>query len=223
MTQELFIELPLSDSETPITEDSSKDLYFIFDSHCPWSYAATPLVNALHEAYPEMNIHPLHSAHYNGTDSAGEEQMEDVARLTGLKFGRDHIRYVNSPKSSFKTANLMGWMQSKQPKKQLEVVNFLQRAHFVEGNPLDTKHDFNDVIEKFKLSPSNKVFKDSLSSEAEFVLSDIAEIQEMIGTKAFPAMVIIIGEQGIFVDHSKYLSNPQGVVAEVEKEIAALK
>ena len=223
MTQELFTELHISDPETPISENSSKDLYFIFDSHCPWSYGATPLVNALHEAYPEMNIHLLHSAHYNGTDSAGEEQMEEVAQLTGLKFGIDHIRYVNSPKNSLKTANLMGWMQSKQPKKVLAVLNTLQRAHFIEGNPLGTKHDFNDVVEKYKLSPSNKVFKDELSSEAEYVLSDIAEIQEMIGTNSFPALVITIGDHAIFVDHSKYLSNPQGVVAAVEKEIAALK
>ncbi|NRB22910.1 MAG: protein-disulfide isomerase, partial [Shewanella sp.] len=68
-----------------------------------------------------------------------------------------------------------------------------------------------------------KVFKDELSSEAEYVLSDIAEIQEMIGTNSFPALVITIGDHAIFVDHSKYLSNPQGVVAAVEKEIAALK
>ncbi|MEI6858376.1 MAG: protein-disulfide isomerase [Shewanella sp.] len=223
MTQELFTELAISDSDTPVSENSTKDLYFIFDSHCPWSYAATPLVNVLHDAYPEMNIHLLHSAHYNGTDSAGEEQMETVAMLTGLKFGRDHIRYVNSPKNSIKTANLMGWMQSKQPKKLLAVLNALQNEHFIDGNPLDTKYDFNNIIEKFKLSPSNKVFKDDLSSEAEYVLSDIAEIQEMIGTSAFPAMVITVGDHGIFIDHSRYLNNPQDVVTEIESEIAALK
>ncbi|QFU22785.1 protein-disulfide isomerase [Shewanella eurypsychrophilus] len=199
------------------------ELYFIYDSHCPWSYGTTPLVNALKEAYPEMNVHLLHSAHFIGTDSAGEEQMEDVARISGLKFGRDHIRYANSPKNSIKVANLMGWMQSKLADKQLPVLNALLRAHFVEGNPLTTKHDFTEIVERFKLSPSNKVFKDELSSDAEYVLSDIAEIQEMIGTTSFPALVMTVDDHAIFIDHSQYLSNPEAVVVAVAKEIAAIK
>lgn len=199
------------------------ELYFIYDSHCPWSYATTPLVNALQEAYPEMNVHLLHSAHYIGTDSAGEEQMETVARISGLKFGRDHIRYANSPKNSIKTANFMGWMQSKQPQKLLPVLNALLRAHFIEGNPLDNKHDFTEIADKFKLSPSNKVFKDELSNDAEYVLADIAEIQEMLGTTAFPALVMTIDDHAIFIDHSQYLSHPESVVAAVEKEISEIK
>jgi len=199
------------------------ELYFIYDSHCPWSYAATPLVNALQQAYPEMNVHLLHSAHYIGKDSAGEEQMQAAAKISGLKFGRDHLRYVNSPKNSIKTANLMGWVQSKQADKQLPVLNAIQRAHFIEGNPLNNKHDFNDIVEKFKLSPSNKVFKDELSMDAEYVLEGIAEIQEIIGTTDFPALVMSVDDNAIFIDHSQYLSDPQAVVAAVEKEIAAIK
>lgn len=199
------------------------ELYFIYDSHCPWSYAATPLVNALQAAYTDMNVHLLHSAHYIGQDSAGEEQMEAAARMSGLKFGREHIRYVNSPKNSIKTANLMGWVHAKQASKQLDVLNALQRAHFIEGNPLDNKHDFNAIVEKFKLSPSNKVFKDELSIEAEHVLEGIEEIQQVIGTVGFPAMVMTVNDNAIFIDHSLYLSSPHAVVAAVEKEIAAIK
>ena len=199
------------------------ELYFIYDSHCPWSYAATPLVNALQQAYPEMNVHLLHSAHYIGKDSAGEEQMQAAAKISGLKFGRDHIRYVNSPKNSVKTANLMAWLQNKHTDKQLPVLNALQRAHFIEGNPLDRKHDFNAILEKFKLSPTNKVFKDELSMDAEYVLEGIEEIQQVIGTTGFPAIVMTVNDNAIFVDHSQYLSNPQAVVAAVEKDINAIK
>jgi protein-disulfide isomerase-like protein with CxxC motif len=199
------------------------ELYFIYDSHCPWSYATTPLVNALQAAYPEMKVNLLHSAHYIGKDSAGELQMEAAAKISGLKFGRDHIRYVNSPKNSIKTANFMAWLQGKQADKQLAVLNALQRAHFIEGNPLDNKHDFNDIAEKFKLSPSNKVFKDELSMDAEYVLEGIEEIQEVIGTAGFPALVMTVNDNAIFIDHSKYLSSPLAVVAAVEKEIAALE
>ncbi|MGX9463294.1 DsbA family protein [Shewanella sp. A14] len=199
------------------------ELYFIYDSHCPWSYAATPLVNALQQAYPEMKVHLLHSAHYIGKDSAGEEQMQAAAKISGLKFGRDHIRYANSPKSSIKVANLMAWLQTKHADKQLPVLNALQRAHFIEGNPLTNKHDFNAIVEKFKLSASNKVFKDELSMDAEYVLEGIEEIQHVIGTTGFPAMVMTVNDNAIFIDHSQYLSNPQAVVATVEKEINAIK
>ena len=201
----------------------STELYFIYDSHCPWSYATTPLVNALQEAYPDMNVNLLHSAHYIGKDSAGEEQMEAAARMSGLKFGREHIRYVNSPKNSIKTANFMAWLQNKQPDKQLPVLNALQKAHFIEGNPFDNKNDFTAIIEPFKLSPSNKVFKDELSMDAEYILDNIAEIQEVLATSGFPAMVMTVDDNAIFIDHSKYLSSPHAVVAAVATEIAAIK
>ncbi|ABV36669.1 conserved hypothetical protein [Shewanella sediminis HAW-EB3] len=198
----------------------TSDLYFIYDSHCPWSYAATPVVNALSEAYPEMNIHTLHCAHFNGSDSAGQEQVDAVLKLSAVKFGREHIRYVNSPKNAIKTANLMAWMQNKQPDKMLPVLNALQKAHFIEGNPLDCKHDFTNILEQFKLSPSNKVFRDELSSDAEYILEDIGEIQEMIGTVAFPVLLLSTEDKGVFIDHSLYLGKPQAVVEAVKQELS---
>ena len=198
----------------------TSDLYFIYDSHCPWSYAATPVVNALSEAYPEMNIHTMHCAHFNGSDSAGQEQVDAVLKLSAVKFGREHIRYVNSPKNAIKTANLMAWMQNKQPNKMLPVLNALQKAHFLEGNPLDCKHDFTNILEQFKLSPSNKVFRDELSSEAEYILEDIAEIQEMIGTRAFPVLLLSTEDKGVFIDHSLYLGQPQAAVEAVKQELS---
>ncbi|WP_299794661.1 protein-disulfide isomerase [uncultured Shewanella sp.] len=195
------------------------DLYFIYDSHCPWSYAATLLVNALSDAFPEMKIHMLHCAHFNGTDSAGQEQVDAVGKLSGVKFGREHLRYVNSPKNATKTANLMAWMQNKQADKMLPVLNALQKAHFIDGNPLACKHDFTRLLEQYKLSPSNKVFRDELSSDAESILAGIAEIQEMIGTTAFPVLLLSTDERGIFIDHSLYLDKPLAVVEAVQKEL----
>jgi len=198
----------------------TSDLYFIYDSHCPWSYAATPVVNALSEAYPEMNIHTMHCAHFNGSDSAGQEQVDAVLKLSAVKFGREHIRYVNSPKNAIKTANLMAWMQNKQPDKMLPVLNALQKSHFVDGNPLDCKHDFTNILEQFKLSPSNKVFRDELSSDAEYILADIGEMQEMIGTTAFPVLLLSTEDKGVFIDHSLYIGQPQAVVEAVKQELS---
>jgi hypothetical protein len=35
-------------------------------------------------------------------------------------------------------------------------------------------------------------------------------------------MVMTVNDNAIFIDHSQYLSDPQAVVAAVEKEIAAI-
>ncbi|QLE84094.1 protein-disulfide isomerase [Shewanella sp. Scap07] len=196
-------------------------LYFIYDSHCPWSYATTPLVNALQQAFPDMAINLLHAAHYIGKDCAGEQQVNAVKKVSRVKFTDEHMRYVNSPKNSVKTANLMKWLQNKQPEKQLAVLNALQQAHFTQGNPLEGKHNFNDIVSQFKLSPSNKIFKDELSVDAEITLGDIAEIQQMIGTQHFPALIMTQDDNAIFIDHSKYLNDPQAVVEAVKQELAA--
>ncbi|NKF50828.1 protein-disulfide isomerase [Shewanella sp. WXL01] len=200
----------------------STELYFVYDSHCPWSYAATRIVNELHSAYPKMVVNLLHTAHFIGKDCAGEKQVNAVIKASQMKFGKLHLQHVNSPKNSIKAANFMRWLQAKQPQKQLDVLNALQHAHFVEGNPLDSKHNFNTITEQFKLSPSGKVFKNELSLDAEQTLEDIAEIQQVLGTQSFPALVMVFNDNAIFIDHSKYLASPQAVLKDVEQEIKAM-
>lgn len=193
------------------------ELYFIYDSHCPWSYAATPLVSALSESFPEMEIHHWHCAHYNGSDSPGFLQIKDVEKQSKQRFGQEHMRFADSPKNSTLTANFMAWLQSKQPEKVLPVLNALQIEHFVEGNPFGCKNDFKSLIEQFKLSPSNKVFKDELSNEAQYQLSDIQELQEFMQTTAFPALLLTYGDNALLLDHARHLNKPQALVKEVAK------
>ncbi|MFT6985691.1 MAG: protein-disulfide isomerase-like protein with CxxC motif [Psychromonas sp.] len=195
------------------------ELYFIYDSHCPWSYASTTLVNVLEKAYPDMMIHIWHCAHYDGNDCAGHQQVDSVARKSTVEFGQEHIRYADSPKNSTITANLMAWLQNKQPEKALPVLNALQKAHFIEGNPLGCKHDFTPVIEQFKLSPPNKVFRDELSDAAEYTLSEIAEIRELIGTNAFPALLLTAGDNAVLLNHSLYLAKPQAIIQAVKQQL----
>lgn len=195
------------------------ELYFIYDSHCPWSYATTPLVNALEKAYPEMMIHLCHCAHYDGSDCAGYQQVDAVSKKSTVKFSQDHIRFADSPKNSTITANLMAWLQNKQPEKALPVLNALQTAHFIDGNPLGCKHDFTPIIEQFKLSPPNKVFKEELSEAAEYTLSDIAEIRELIGTNAFPVLLLSVGDSAVLLNHALYLTKPQAIIAAVKQEL----
>lgn len=195
------------------------ELFFIYDSHCPWSYATTPLVNSLKAAYPDMLIHLWHCAHYDGSDSAGHEQVAAVSKQSGVKFGKEHIRYADSPKNAIITANLMAWLQNKQPQKALAVLNALQKAHFIEGNPLGCKHDFIQTIEQLKLSPPNKVFNEQLSNEAEYLLSDLGEMQQFIETTAFPALLLLAGDKVVLLNHSLYLDQPDAIVEAVKQEL----
>lgn len=197
----------------------SPELYFIYDSHCPWSFASSTLVAALVQAYPEMKIHAWHCAHYDGSDCAGTAQIAAVAKQSVVKFGQHYMRDADSAKDSVMAANLMAWLQKTHPEKVLPVLNALQKAHFSEGNALAAKHDFRAIIEQFKLSPPNKVFRSELSHEAEYILADIAELQDFIGTNAFPALLLTVGERAILLDHSLYLKKPEMIVDAVKQEI----
>ena len=196
------------------------ELFFIYDSHCPWSYASTALVNEIEKSHPEMVIHLWHCAHYDGSDSVGHTHVDSVSKQSGVKFGKEYMRFTDSPKNALMTANLMSWLQSKQPEKALAVLNALQTAHFIEGNPLTCKHDFNHIIEQFKLSPPNKIFKAELSNEAQYTLSDIHEMQEVMGTTDFPALLLTEADQAVLLNHSLYLQKPQTIVRAVKDALA---
>ena len=198
-------------------------LYFIYDSHCPWSYATTPVVAELINAFEFSDLHLLHCAHFNGSDAPKKAQIEQVSKLSKVVFGDNYLTQNQQKVSSIKVANFMSWVQSKQASKEFELLQVIQQQHFVAGNSFETRADFDKIINQYKLSPSNKVFKDALSHEAESVLAGIAEIGEAIGTNAFPVLVMTSGDQAIFIDHSQHISAPEGVVAAVHKELAALE
>ncbi|GIU21765.1 protein-disulfide isomerase [Shewanella sp. MBTL60-007] len=204
------------------TQNEPLTLYFIYDSHCPWSYATTPVVAELMDAFDYSDVHLLHCAHFNGSDAPKKAHIDQVSALTKVPFSDAYLKGLNKKVSSIKTANFMSWVQSKQANKEFELLKALQQQHFVEANPLDSRADFDKIINQYKLSPSNKVFKDAISHEAESVLAGIAEIGEAIGTNAFPVLVMTSGDQAIFIDHSKFLSEPAAVVESVKQELAAL-
>lgn len=196
------------------------ELYFIYDSHCPWSYAATPIVNVINASFPELETHIWHCAHYDGSDCAGFSQIKAAEKQSVQTFGQEHLRFADSPKNAILTANFMAWLQSKQPEKVLPVLNALQQSHFVEGNPLGCKNDFAAIISQFKLSPPNKIFKNELTNEALYQQSDIQELQAFMQTTAFPAMLLIYGDNALLLEHARFLNNPQNIIKEVKKLLA---
>ncbi|GIU46785.1 hypothetical protein TUM4438_23580 [Shewanella sairae] len=206
----------------PDLQNDLLTLYFIYDTHCPWSYAATPVVAELLQAFDFSETHLLHCAYFNGKDAPKKGQVEQVSQTSSVVFGEAFLKQANNKTNSIKAANFMSWVQSKQADKEFELLQALQEQHFVEGNPLNSREDFDKIINQYKLSPSNKVFKDAISHEAESVLAGIAEIGEAIGTSAFPVLVMTQGDEAVFIDHSQYLAEPSSVVDAIKQELAAI-
>lgn len=197
----------------------SSELYFIYDSHCPWSYAATPLVVALDEAFPEMEVHAWHCANYDGGSSVGFNTIKSVEKESDVPFSQEYVRFADSPKNSVISANLLAWISTKQSDKLLTVLQALQHAHFVEGNSLGKKIDFTELAEDLKLSIPNKVFKEELSKDAMYVLSDINDLQGFMGTVSFPALLLVHNDNAVLLNHAQYIGDPESIVADVEKQL----
>ncbi|WP_028867995.1 protein disulfide-isomerase [Psychromonas arctica] len=197
----------------------SSELYFIYDSHCPWSYAATPLVVALTEAFPEMELHAWHCANYDGGNSVGFNTIKSVERESDVTFSQEYVRFADSPKNSIISANLLTWVATKQSDKFLPVLEALQHEHFVNGNSLGKKIDFNELAEDLKLSIPNKVFKEELSKDAMFVQSEISDLQAFMGTAAFPALLLVHNDNAVLLNHAQYIGAPESIVADVQKQL----
>ena len=197
----------------------SSELYFIYDSHCPWSYAATPLVVALDEAFPEMEIHAWHCANYDGGNSVGFNTIKSVEKESDVPFSQEYVRFADSPKNSIISANLLAWISTKQSDKLLTVLQALQHAHFVEGNSLGKKIDFTELAEDLKLSIPNKVFKEELSKDAMYVLSDINDLQGFMGTVSFPALLLVHNDNAVLLNHAQYIGDPESIIADVQKQL----
>ena len=197
----------------------SSELYFIYDSHCPWSYAATPLVVALDDAFPEMEVHAWHCANYDGGNSVGFNTIKSVEKESDVPFSQEYVRFADSPKNSVISANLLAWISTKQSDKLLPVLQALQHAHFVEGNSLGKKIDFTELADDLKLSIPNKVFKEELSKDALYVLSDINDLQGFMGTVSFPALLLVHNDNAVLLTHAQYIGDPASIVADVEKQL----
>ncbi|MAG75711.1 MAG: hypothetical protein CL811_03025 [Colwelliaceae bacterium] len=198
----------------------STQVYFIYDSHCPWSYAATPLVAAIEKQLPNVKVHYLHCGLYDGDNGVDKKTTGTVTDLSGIKFNKAYLGKLNENKDSTLGANLMAWSQSKCPEKSLAILEALQQAHFVEGNPLVTADDVAGIVKSLRLTPPAKCLQsEKLSKDAEFNMADIEEIQEIIGTRHIPALLLAHNDDLVLLNHNLYLLEPAAIVDAINKEI----
>jgi protein-disulfide isomerase-like protein with CxxC motif len=205
------------------TNTSATELFFIYDSHCPWSYATTVLVEKILTAFPDMSFRAMHIGYYDGDNSVSPSTIAAVREFSDVKFGSNYVDTLNHPKDSTLVANLIAWVQNKSATSAFELLTKLQQAHFEFGNALLDRESVSDIIDELKLFPPAKCLQSNkLTKDAEFAIHDIIEIQELIGTQAIPAMLLAFNDNLVLLNHNLYLENPEAVVDAVNTELSNL-
>jgi protein-disulfide isomerase-like protein with CxxC motif len=199
-------------------------LFFLYDSHCPWSYVTTKLVNEINNAFPDITLNLWHTAFFDGKSSeltsVKLEETKEVEKLANIDFSSDYHNIIEENKNSILSANLMTWAQHKTQNLALPLLNALQKAHFEHGNKLTTQADLEEIISELKLSPPTKVFKnDKLSKDALIQLEEIFALQEIINTEAIPALLLAVDDQLILLNHNFYLTQPKAIVEAIQLEL----
>jgi len=199
------------------------ELFYIYDSHCPWSYASTVLVEKVLNAFPSITFRAMHVGYYDGDNNVSPTTITAVRELSDVTFGANYIDTLNYAKDSTLAANLMAWVQNKSAKSAFELLTKLQHAHFVLGNELIDSDSVSDIIDELKLSPPAKCLQSAkLTKDAEFAIHDIIEIQDLIGTQAIPAMLLACNESLVLLNHNLYLADPEAIIDAVNLELEKL-
>jgi putative protein-disulfide isomerase len=199
------------------------ELFYIYDSHCPWSYASTVLVEKVLSAFPTITLRAMHIGYYDGDNTVSPSTISAVGEFSQVAFGANYIDTLNYTKDSTLVANLMAWVQNKSAKSAFELLQKLQYAHFVLGNGLTDEESVSDIIDELKLSPPVKCLQSNkLTKDAEFAIHDIIEVQEIIGTQAIPAMLLACNESLVLLNHNLYLENPEAIIEAVKLELENL-
>ncbi|MFT5757656.1 MAG: putative protein-disulfide isomerase [Alteromonadaceae bacterium] len=198
----------------------STELFFIYDTHCPWSYATLPLVNEIKQAFPEITLHLWHAARYEGDENVTKQTIENVMTDSPCVFNQEYLAQLKHAKDSTLAANLMAWIEHKIPQEALPVLNALYKAHFEQVNELASFEEVADIISEFKLSPPQKVFtQKKLTKDAEIVMHNIIEFQDIIETQAIPALLLAVDDNLIMLNHNLYLQNPSAIVDAIKLEL----
>lgn len=199
---------------------TNTQLFFIFDTHCPWSYATLPLVNKIAENFEDLDIHLYHCARYEGDENISQKTLIDVSELSSTRFLPPYTNNLSQAKDSTLAANLCAWVQYKLPQHSLTFINSLMNAHFVDGNELTSKEALDEIVTEYKMFPPAKTYSlDKLTRNAEMALNEIEELQDIIDTKAIPALLLAVDDRLILLNHNPYLSNIDAIVEAVKLEV----
>lgn len=201
-------------------KDVPVQLFFLYDSHCPWSYVTTRLVNKINVAFPNITLHLWHTAFFDGTSTITDKELNEVEKLADMRFSQKYRNTLKQNKNATLAANIMTWALHKTPKLALPLLNALQQAHFEQANNLTTKADLDEIIKSLKLSPPAKIFNnEKLSKDTLAQIEEIFALQDIINTQAIPALLLAIDDQLILLNHNFYLAQTDAIVEAVQLEL----
>lgn len=205
-------------------QNISAQLFFLYDSHCPWSFVVTQLVNEINKAFPNITLNLWHTAFFDGKIPLNKKEItneiKEVEKLANISFSKNYKELANLNRNSILVANLMTWAQNKTPNLALSLLNSIQAAHFEQGEDLTTQSQLEKIINELKLSPPAKIFKnDKLSKDTLLQLEECYALQEIIQTEAIPALLLAVNEQLILLNHNFYLTQPSAIVEAVQLEL----
>lgn len=207
-----------------LTKEVPAQLFFLYDSHCPWSYVTTKLVNEINNAFPDIALNLWHTAFFDGKSNESIngklKEIKEVESVANISFSSDYQHILEQNKNSLLSANLMTWAQHKTQNLALPLLNALQKAYFEHGNELTTQADLDEIISELKLSPPSRVFKsDKLTKDSLIQLEEIFDLQEIINTEAIPALLLAVDDQLILLNHNFYLTQPKAIVEAIQLEL----
>jgi len=196
------------------------ELFYLYDTHCPWSYATTALVNEVATALPEIKINLLHCARYDGEEGIESSTIEMVQQDSNKAFGQSYLANYSLAKDSTIAANLMTWAQLKTPHQALALLNDIQNSHFQQANEFNNEQAFTDIISKHKLSPPSKIYNiKKFTKDVEATLAEADEFQDIIATTAIPALLLAVGDNLVLLNHNLYLKSPKAIVDAIKLEL----
>lgn len=204
----------------------SAEILFIFDSHCPWSYATTQLVAEAKKAIPALKVRLFPCGYYDGDNGVSATTVKEVQALSNVPFGENYLESLGEEASPYSTkdstmvSNIIAWAQNKNSQQALEILQALQKMHFVDGNPLTQKQDVEELVNAKKLSlPGKSLQSEKFTKDAEFAIHDVEELQEMIGTQAIPAVLLVVNDDLVLLNHNLYLGDSKMFIDSIKLEL----
>lgn len=197
----------------------SIEVFFLYDTHCPWSFQTAKLVNEIANNLPTAQIRLMHCGYFEDVEIT-QSTLNQVSEITDYEFSPAYMGRLEETKNSTLSANLMSWAQNRSPRDALPLLNKLFSLHFEEGQALTDKEEVEHSIAELKLSPPAKAYKsDKFTKDSEAAFAEVAEIQDIIGTEAIPALLLAYDNNLVLLNHNLYLNEPNKIVEAIKLQV----
>lgn len=193
-------------------------LHYIFDPLCGWCYGAAQLVHALAARldaatplqlwpgalFPEpVRIAPGMRAHIVEADKR-------IAQLTGAPFGAAYLARIGDPAVlvSLWSVPLIAALAAAPRERQLELLEALQRAHYVDGRDLADAAVLDELAGAHGTDPA--LLRSAANAQAANAWIRAArQLMARAGVGGFPAFVLEQDGQLQVLDHQAAYQDPE--------------